>query len=60
MDNIQVLEGQAAAAAVERLNSIVTIASGEEGSPDIALLKQESAVVAPVVHKGTLTEEILQ
>ncbi|MEL6553444.1 MAG: hypothetical protein AAFQ63_08300 [Cyanobacteria bacterium J06621_11] len=60
MDNIQVLEGDAANIAVERLNSVLTIGSGEDGSPDIALLKQAGYVVAPVMYKGTLSEDLLK
>ena len=54
------LEGKAADVAVERLNAVLTIASGEDGSPDIALRKQADYVVAPVMYKGTLSEDLLK
>ncbi|MGC1527722.1 MAG: hypothetical protein WA783_16885 [Phormidesmis sp.] len=60
MDHIQVLEGQAAEAAIDRLNQVVSLAASEEGSPDVALLKQADFVVAPVIHKGTLSSEVLK
>ncbi|MGD1867744.1 MAG: hypothetical protein ACFB0D_24600 [Phormidesmis sp.] len=60
MNHIQVLEGPDADTAVGRLNQVVTITSSEDGSPDIALIKRSDAVVAPVMHKGTLTQEIVQ
>jgi len=60
LNHIQVLEGADADTAVSQLNQIVTITSSEDGSPDIALLKRSDAAVAPVMHKGTLTEEIVK
>ena len=54
------LEGEAAEVAVERLIAVLTIASGEDGSPDIALRKQADYVVAPVIYKGTLSEDLLR
>ncbi len=60
MDHIQVLEGQAAEAAISRLNQAVSLAASEEGSPNVALLKQADFVVAPVIHKGTLSSEVLK
>lgn len=60
MNHIQVLEGPDADVAVSQLNQVVTITSSEDGSPDIALLKRSNSVVAPVMHKGTLTPEIVQ
>jgi len=60
MDHIQILEGQAAEAAIDRLNRVVSLAASEEGSPNVALLKQADYVVAPVIHKGTLSSEVLK
>lgn len=60
MDNIQVLEGEAAQLAVERLNAALTIGSGEDGSPEIALCKRAGYVVVPVMYKGTLSEDLLK
>ncbi|MEO0771459.1 MAG: hypothetical protein AAFY72_18900 [Cyanobacteria bacterium J06649_4] len=60
MDYIQVLEAQDAEEAIELLKSVVTLSSKEDGSPDVALLKQSDYVVAPVMHKGTLTPAILE
>ncbi len=60
MNHIQVLEGADAQTAIAQLNQLVTITSSEDGSPDIALRKRPEAVVAPVMHKGTLTQEIVQ
>ncbi|MEL7332644.1 MAG: hypothetical protein AAFN12_10355 [Cyanobacteria bacterium J06560_2] len=60
MDTIQVLEGPAAEAAIAQLNRVVTLGSGEEGSPDVALCKREHAAIAPVIHTGTLSTDILE
>ncbi len=60
MDHIQILEGQAAEAAIDRLNRVVSLAASEEGSPSVALLKQDGFVAAPVIHKGTLSSEIIE
>ncbi|MEM6596748.1 MAG: hypothetical protein AAF810_06120 [Cyanobacteria bacterium P01_D01_bin.36] len=60
MNYIQVLEGAEADAAIAQLGTLVTLTSSEEGSPNVALRKQEGVVVAPVIHKGTLTPEILE
>ncbi|MEO1621532.1 MAG: hypothetical protein AAFU53_10945, partial [Cyanobacteria bacterium J06632_3] len=40
--------------------SVVTLTAKEEGAPDVALRKQSDYVVAPMMHKGTLTPEILE
>ncbi|MEL6492522.1 MAG: hypothetical protein AAFV85_25710 [Cyanobacteria bacterium J06634_6] len=60
MDEIQVLEGQEAEAAIARLNQVVSLAASEEGSPDVAILKQDGFVAAPVIHTGTLSETVLE
>lgn len=60
MNYIQVLEGPDADAAIAQLKTIVTLTSSEDGSPDVALRKQDGVVVAPVIHKGTLTPEIIE
>lgn len=60
MDKITVLEGDAAEAAIERLNRFVSLAASEDGSPDVAILKQDGFVAAPVIHKGTLSEAVLE
>lgn len=60
MNHIQVIEGTDADEAVNQLNQVITITSSEDGSPDIALLKRANTVVAPIMHKGTLTQEIVQ
>ena len=60
MDQIQVLEGQAADAAIERFNRVASLAASEEGSPNVALLKQEGFVAAPVIHKGSLSEAVIE
>lgn len=59
MEHIQVLEGDAAIAAVAQLKSVAELAPGaEDGAPKVSLLKQENCAIAPVVHSGTLTSEI--
>ena len=60
MDEIQVLEGQEAEAVIARLNQVVSLAASEEGSPDVAILKQDGFVAAPVIHTGTLSETVLE
>lgn len=60
MDTIQVLEGAEAEAAIKTLKTVVDLSPAEEGAPQVALLKQADCVVAPVVHGGTLTQDIVQ
>jgi len=60
LSDIQVLEGNEAEDAVNRLKKVIAISSQKEGSPDVDLLKRSDFVVAPVMHKGTLNVEILE
>jgi hypothetical protein len=65
LNQIQVLEGHEAQAAIDRLLTVVTLlpnpsGSKEEGAPQVALLKQAQFVAAPVMHTGTLTSEVLK
>lgn len=61
MEHIQVLEGEAAIAAVALLKKVTELAPGaEDGAPKVSVLKQADCAIAPVVHSGTLTSEIAQ
>ena len=60
MNHIQVLEGNDAETAIRQLKNVVALSSSSDGSPTVSLLKQEDYIVAPVIHKGTLTQDILR
>ncbi|MEL6161082.1 MAG: hypothetical protein AAFQ40_06960 [Cyanobacteria bacterium J06623_5] len=60
MNHIQVLEGNDAETAIRQLKNVVALSSRQDGSPTVSLLKQTGYIVAPVIHKGTLTQDILK
>lgn len=57
---MQVLEAQTAESTISSLNEVVKLSPNETGSPHIAVLKQADYRLAPVIHKGPLTADLLE
>lgn len=60
LNQIRLLEGREAEDAVKQLKMLVALSPGRDGAPKVDFLKQNNYAIAPIVHSGTLTQDILK